>query len=119
MVTAPANFDELSSVAATYAAGTNKISFATAVRSVRVLAVGSGQMLFMVVKNTAGSAVAGFSAATDLADKTKRYKIMALAAPTEEYEFEFDHPVNDFYFLTASSTAAVYVTGYEYGEDCD
>lgn len=116
MVTGPAALGELSSVANSYAANTNKLSLSKPVRSVRLLAVGSGQMLFMVPKSTKESAVAGFAPATDLADATKRYKMVALAAPQQEYRFTFDHPVQDFYFLTASGNAAVYATGYDAGE---
>ncbi len=114
MNTGPAIFGELSAVASTYAANTNKLSLSQAVRSMRVLVVGSGQMLFMLAKNP-NEAV---TPATELADMTKRHKMMALAAPQQEYRFTFDHPVKDLYFLTASGTAAVYVTGYEYGEGC-
>lgn len=114
-------FDEQAAVASTYAAITNKISLAAEVRQVRVLAVGTGQMLFMIAKSKSESAAAGFNPATDLADKTKRFKMLA-ADPTKtsqgEYIFEFDHPVQDFYFLSASTTVAAYVSGETLPSEC-
>jgi len=106
-------FGEQAAVATSYAVGTNQIKLAKPVRTVRVVAKGSGQMVFMVVQST--------QPATDLGAPASRFKLSA-SDPTKsgltEYKWVLPNLADTFDFLAVGSVAEVYLTGDEM-PDCD
>lgn len=103
---------ELASIAATYAAGTNRIAFSRPVRYVRLYlaADSANKFLYVVAANAEVT-----TPATPLAAAGSRYRFPAktLANDGSIIDIAFDFEVNFLYFLSSTGTIDAFIVGWE------
>jgi len=102
---------ELSSIAGTYAANTNRIALARPIRRVRLyLASSANNQVFMHAANAEDA-----SPATELAAVGSRYRFIgeALANGGSVVDICFNFDVKFLYFLTSAGTCDAHVIGWE------